>query len=757
VAAELADAYSDGVWLVELAPVTDATHVQLAIAGGLGVREEPPRSVLESLVDAVRDRELLLVLDNCEHVVDSAANVANELLRAAPGLRILATSREGLAIGGEVVFPVPSLSLPLRHHLESPEALLDAESARLFVERARAARADQSLSQRDVAAVAEICHRLDGIPLALELAAARTRVLGVAQIAERLDNRFRLLVQGYRTAPPRHQTLLATLDWSHDLLSAPERTLLRRLAVFSGGFSLESAERVCQLDEVVEHLGSLIDKSLVLADGGRYRMLQTVRQYAVEKLVDAGDHDRMRERHLEWCVALAEQAEADFRGARQAVRLDELDIELDNLRAALGWAAVRPGGAHAMLRIGAALWWFWRERGHSSEGRQWLERALSLEADADKQLRARELDAKVDKQLRARALDAAGALAHSQGAYAAARGLEEHALALWRELGDARGMSVSLNTLGIVAKAEGDHVRASELLCEMLSLARQTGDDARAATALNNLAALAIDQGDYPEARAALEESLTIKRRLGDRVGEVAALHNLGESAFRLTEYRDAARLLADAVALSREMGATPRLAQSLHSLGLTQLRLGDETIAVAHFQEGLRLFVDIGHEWGIALCLEGLSQAPSVRSDPALAIRLVAAATRWRESNGSPLPASEQPELDTALATARSALDARDADRAWSDGWSMPLEDAAAAAMALTVPASDVSPPPSLLTPRELEVAELVSRGLTNRQIGAVLHISKPTADRHVTNILTKLGVTTRAQIATWFVQRRA
>jgi predicted ATPase/DNA-binding CsgD family transcriptional regulator len=747
-AAGLTERFPNGVWLIQLAPIVDPVLVVPTFAAELGIAEEPARPLTNALAATLRARRLLVLLDNCEHVVQACAELVTTLLQACPGVRVLATSREPLNVAGETVWLVPALSVPAP---DAPDAL-ESDAVRLFADRARSAMGEFEVGPHSVSHVAQVCRELDGIPLAIELAAARLRVLGVDQIAARLHDRFRLLSSGYRTAPARHRTLRAVLDWSHDLLLDSERVLLRRLSVFAGGFTLEAADAVSAVDDAFETVASLVNKSLVVADvaPGRFHLLETVRQYAAEKLAAAGEEQATRREHLEWCLDIARQAESELRGAGQADWLDRLDVEHENLRAALRWGLDQPELVERTLELGAALWWFWRERGHASEGRQWLERAL----------RAPEPDAlATPAAVRARALDALGALAHSQGAYAAARGAVESALAIWRAEDDRRGMIASLNTLGIVAKAEGDHARATALLQEMLAQARAVGDRGRVATALNNLAALALDTEDYHAGRELLIESLALKRELGDRVGIVAALHNLGETAFHLGSFDQATSLLEESVALSTALGATHRCAQSLHSLGMTRLRLGNENAAIAELSRALRLFHDMSDEWGIALCLEGLAQAAAARPGNALAVHLFSAAAAWRTANGSPVPPNDRADYERALDAARSALGEARFAAAWASGSRMTLEQAMQAGLALhgAAPVPRDATSDTLLSPREMEVARLVARGQTNRQIALELGISNTTVDRHVSNILDKNSFASRAQVAAWVARSAA
>ncbi len=384
VGAELVEEYPDGVWLVELAALGDSALVPLAAASALGVAEQPGRPPIETVSDFLRPRSLVLVLDNCEHLLDACAVLADSLLRASRRLRVLATSRQALGMGGETAWRVPSLAMPDPARPATAEQLVSYEAARLFVERAKSALPTFGVTKDNAAAVAAVCWRLDGIPLAIELAAARVGMLTVRQIEARLDDRYRLLTGGSRTVLPRHQTLRGLVDWSHDLLSEPERVLLRRLSVFAGGWTLEAAEAVCAFgagegscDDVLELLSELAAKSLVLADEQngqmRYRFLETIRQYGAERLRASGEEAVVRDRHLEWFLALAERGEPELRGPDQVRWLDRLEAEHDNLRAALAWSQLESSSERARaagLRLAGALSWFWRVHSQFSEGRR---------------------------------------------------------------------------------------------------------------------------------------------------------------------------------------------------------------------------------------------------------------------------------------------------------------------------------------------------------------------------------------------------
>lgn len=633
VAADLAEEYPDGVWLVELAPLREPGLVPQAVASALGVREEPGRGLTETLADRLGPRELLLLLDNCEHLVGACAELADALLRACAKLKILDTSREPLGVAGEVTWRVPSLSLPDPGHLPPLEALTQYEGVRLFVDRATLGKPDFKVTGGNALQVARISHRLDGIPLAIELAAARVKVLTVEQIDERLDDRFRLLTGGVRTALPRHQTLRAAVDWSYDLLSLQERLLFGRLSVFAGGFTLEAAERVCSGDgldesEVLGLLSGLVDRSLAVAEErsgkARYSLLNTMRQYAREKLEESGQEALPRTRHLDWCVSLAERAEPELTGPDQAEWLDRLEAEHDNLRAALTWSVNRRAGVEAGLRLGGALWRFWWQRGYQSEGRGWLEQALSAPADGP-------------PAARAKALRAAGVMAGDHADYAASRAFLEESLAIAREFRDAEGVALALGNLGVVARRQGDFAAARPLHEESLALHRQVGEKRGISLSLGNLGVVAMYQGDHEAARAHLEEGLTIDRELGDTFGIAGGLYRLGD-------------------------------------LARTQ---GDYRRATALHHEALALFRELGNKEGVPSSLERLAGVAVAQDDCDRAARLFGAAEALRHAMSAPVPPSERADHEHGVSLARAGLGAEAFEAAWAEGRAMPLERA--------------------------------------------------------------------------------
>jgi len=681
VAVEVLDDYPDGVWLVELAPLADGRLLAQAVASVLGVKEEAGRPVQETLLKFVQDRQLLLVLDNCEHLLPACAELVKQLLQAGPRVKILATSREPLHVAGETTYPVPSLSVPEPRLRLAHTALTQYEAIRLFVDRAKAAQPAFALTAQNASTVADICRHLDGIPLALELAAVRVRALSVEAIAARLSDRFRLLTGGDRTALPRQQTLRACIDWSYDLLTDPERALLRRLAVFAGGWTPEAAEAVgadreATPNNVLNLLTQLLEKSLVVmdAEGRRYRLLETVRQYAQDRLHESGDGEAARERHRDYFLALAEEAEPKLKGAQQAEWLQRLEEEHDNLRAGLSWSLAEAGSG-AGLRLCGALGWFWETRGHFAEGREWCVRVLGKARGEER------------TQERANVLNAAGNLARSQSDYRAARALHEECLAIRRQLGDRIGTAASLNNLGILTYLQGDYPAARALYEESLAIRRELGDRGSMATSLNNLGNVAIGRSDYPTARALHEESLAIRRELGDPGGIALSLLNLGDVAFQQGDYGFARALHEESLTIMRELGDRSGTATSLTNLGNVARDRGDFPAAWALHQEGLVIWRKLGDRRGIAFALEGLALAVAALGNSLRAARIWGAAERLREEIGSPLPPNERPHYDRHVAQARGALgDDAAFDRAWQVGRDLTLEQAIDLGLAETV-----------------------------------------------------------------------
>jgi non-specific serine/threonine protein kinase len=541
---EMLDAYRDGVWFVDLAPLADAALVPSALAQVLGVNEAPAQSLPEALCSALRTSETLLILDNCEHVLDGCVRLIAALLRETAALTVIATSREPLRLPGERAYPVGPLPLP------DPKAdgrtIAGADAVRLFVERARQRRPSFDLQAKQARAVAEICVRLDGIPLAVELAAARVAVLPVEQIVRLLGQRFRLLTGGSR-ALPRQQTLRALIDWSYELLDDAEKALFARLAVFSGGWSLDAASEVCSCesiakDDVVYVLIGLVEQSLVVADedGDRYRMLETIREYAREKLAIGGDADAVRERHCDYFLAFAVHAEAHLAGPEQATWLQRLENEHDNLRSALEHCLVA-GSASAALRLCGALHWFWIMRGYRAEGLDWCVRALASDG----------IDERTSE--RAMALHAAGILAYHLGDLPSARAHHEDSLAIARDLSDRSGIARATIPLGNLRLRQGDLAAAHALCEEALAMSRNLADPRLTLQALTGMGNVAAAKGEYPTAQSLYEESLAIAREWADRVRIAMLLNNLGYLAFQQGQYSAARARHEESLAIRRD------------------------------------------------------------------------------------------------------------------------------------------------------------------------------------------------------------
>jgi predicted ATPase/class 3 adenylate cyclase len=547
---EVLEDYPDGVWLVELAAIADAADVPQATAAVLGVKEDPGGGVVEALVRFVRDRTLLLIIDNCEHVVRGVADLAKRLLQSGAGLRILTSSRDPLQIAGEAVYHLPTLAVPDAEDLKA-DALAQHAAVQLFLDRAVAVQPAFRLTDKLAGPVAEICRRLDGIPLALELAAARTRSLGVDVIAARLDQRFRLLVTGDQTVLPRQRTLRALIDWSHDLLDERERAAFRRLAVFAGGWTLEAAEAIVAGDDiaagdVLDLLASLVEKSLVLmeADSGRYRMLDTVRHYAAERLAESGDARDARSRHLAWYLALAERARPELQGPHQGHWLGELDREKENFLAAHRWCDEAESGVERGLQLVFLLKLYWYQRGLLTLGHR-----VTLEALA----RSRAGDKTVP---RSRGLADVGQFCAFMGRYAEARRYLEESLAIARELGDEKRIAAVLQPLGSVCMGEGDVERAQAVFAEGIEVARSVGNPRQLASVLNSQAQLLRQQNDLTSAAALYGEVIGIVRELGDQESVAIGLLNLAIVAIEKGAHDDGQELLRQAIGIAIETGS---------------------------------------------------------------------------------------------------------------------------------------------------------------------------------------------------------
>ncbi|MFC9970527.1 BTAD domain-containing putative transcriptional regulator [Spirillospora sp. NPDC127200] len=733
--------HPDGVWLVELAGLDGTAgtcgvaRVAETVAAVLDIRDDAapgmPRSGVpadpaERLADALRTRRVLLVLDNCEHVVDAVAALSGRLLRAAPEARILATSQEPLGLAGESVWPVPPLELPHSPADSGPAALRRFSAVRLFEARAAAAVPGFAIDAENARAVAAICRRLDGIPLALELAATRLRALDVHDLAERLDDRFRLLSSGHRGAPARQRTLRAMIDWSWEPLSEPERLVLRRLAVHAEGCTLEAAEEVCAdggdvaSEDVLDLLARLVDRSMVVrADSPgqtRYRLLESIAAYALDRLEEAGETERVRFRHLTFHTELAERAAPRLHGPDQRRWLQRLDAEHGNLRAALE-EAVRRRDADLALRLVNALAWYWYLRGRIGEGRRAFVMALGVRAEADTATRARAeawqngldllgdrtadartpSEAIADPGERARAEWFLSDVLHGAGDLTLSRDLMGRALPVFRRLGDRWGTAAALaveadhalvsgdlgtlersgeaslaifreleerwgqvraiDLLGRLAEIKGDHRRSADLCRDGLRLAEELGLWLQVSLLQSRLGRIALLTGDHAESDRLHERGRSLAAEHGYRPGEAFALTGLALTARRAGRLDDAEAHMRTALAWEREMRYAPGTTLALAELGFTAEQRGDAAAAEELHREALAVAQDTGDPRAVALALEGLAGAAALAGDPAEAARLLGEAAALREFTGAPLPPEERGDVDRITATARSVL----------------------------------------------------------------------------------------------------
>ncbi|MBV9168683.1 MAG: tetratricopeptide repeat protein [Chloroflexi bacterium] len=747
--AVLAD-YRAGIWFVDLAPVTDGQFVPRAVATALAVNEEPTRVLAETLADVIGAQRVLLVLDNCEHVVDACALLADRLLRACPELHILATSREALRTPGETAWRVPSLAVP-QPPVGAPDQLQQVDAVQMFVARATAAQPDFRLTERNADAVAELCRRLDGIPLALELAATRVAILAPEQIVGRLHDRFAVLNAGSRTAVSRHQTLRAAIDWSYQLLSAPEQALFRRLAVFRNPCVLDAVESVCTdgtlpAAAVLGLLAQLVDKSLLMTENPtgpqvRYRMLDTLRAYGLDALRAAHEEPALQLRHAQWFLALAVQAELNVHGPGTVLWLDRLEKEHDDLRAALRWF-IDHGAATTSHRFGGALAEFWHARSYLGEGRAWLGTILALPPSD------------VPVSVRAKVLHGAGLLADWQADFASAQALYEQALALWQDMGEATPAARCLRELGEVLVIRGQHERAGLLLDRALSISRNIPDRREEAATLHSLGLLAIERSDFAGASKRLEEARTLFAELADPRGVARAEARLGHARLAVGDELQAQALWESSLRQARALGDRLSEADCLSFLGSLATRHHDYLEAHRLFAESLTLRQQIGNRDGIATCLRDLALLAARQAEPERACRLGGAAVGLREAIGLPLWRRHDLRPERLRRGRGADLDLARAEAAWLAGRAAPLDRIIEQALNVSEPVRMASPRPQAaagvvpggLTARQAEVLHLVAQGKTDRQIAAELVLSEKTVGRHLDNIFARLGVSSRA-----------
>ena len=678
VAEEMAERFRGGVFFVPLAPVESADQMVTAVSQILRVRERGGQPLLDSLKEhllGTARAPKLLVLDNFEHLV-SAASVVADLVATGADVKVLVTSRSPLHVYGEHEFPVPPLALPDLRALPSFERLPQYESVALFLQRARAVKPDFAVTKENASVIAEICARLDGLPLALELAAARVKLLSPFAMQSRLEKRLQLLTGGALDLPARQRTLRGAIEWSHDLLNEDEKKLFRRLSVFVDGCTLEAVEAVCnaKMDlglDALDGMSSMVDQSLMrqvetAGEEPRFVMLDTIREYALERLAESGDESITRRTHAAYCLVLAEEVGSAREAAviDSAEWLDRCDREHGNLRAALDWLC-RNDEAQWGLRLGGALFGFWERREYISEGREWLEKLLVMPGAAAR-----------DK-VRARAVFAAGVLAGAQKDYAVADALFLESLEINRETGDQWAAAVSLNALAVTALDRRDVAAARALSEQNLELWRKLGDRAAVGRSLSNLASVVKEQGDYPLARSLYDEALSVFREIGDPTAAARVLNKQGDVAREQGDSSEARVLYEQSLATFREFGDRWGMALALADLGNLACDRADFEAAHSLYRESLRTFQELDYKRGVAQLLECFACVAADQGQTRRALELAGAAAALRHSLGTPLRPSEQAKLEASLEAARQKLSDSEGAAAWMDGWARPLEEA--------------------------------------------------------------------------------
>lgn len=777
--------FTGGVYFVPLAAINDPPLVIAAIAQTLGLMEAGNRPLVEAIKSHLRGKQLLLVLDNFEQVLDAAPLVADMMLDV-PGLKALVTSRARLRLRGEHEFSVPPLTMPDTHSLPTVDRLLQYEAVRLFVDRAVALRPSFAVTNENAPAVVEICARLDGLPLAIELAAARIKILSAEAMLAKLQNRLKLLTGGERDLPERQQTLRRAIEWSYDLLDAQEQALFRRIAAFSGSRSLEATEAVCNtasetnagpllpLDiDTVEGVSSLVDKNLLqqaafLGSETRFRMLETIQEYAREKLDESAEGRLLQLRHAEYFLLMAQQAEPELRGPKQVEWLERLEAEHDNFRWALKLAVEQDREETALL-MGSALMPFWRMRGHFSEGRNWLEAALAASS--------------IPGPARAKALMALGTLASSQGDYLRAKAALEESLALFRQLGDKVSIATSLRNLGNESRMQGNYDAARTYFGEGLRIARELDSRWEIAAFLGDLGVVTQTLGDMEASRSLYEESLAIRRGLKDKRGIAMMLVNIGELARSRGAYDEAYALYEEGLGLARELGDRWGIGMVLHNLGHVVFHRGQYRQAFDLLTESLGIFYEMRNKRDIAYCMAALAGVFGAQGQTERAAMLFSAAQVLSNTISAHLDPADQIEYERNLVVTQAQMSPQAWQAAWDRGQVMTLDEAVACALsgdrptehppkpvyttrpldprrvmttgplAITGPLGVTGPLDTGvlgdhyggITDREVDVLRLVAQGLTDNDVAEQLTISPRTVHRHLSSIYSKLSVTTR------------
>jgi predicted ATPase/DNA-binding CsgD family transcriptional regulator len=770
VAADLRDDFTDGVYFVNLASLSDPNLVAATIAHALGLQERGGQLLTQRLNNHLRTKQLLLLLDNFEQVVE-AAPMVGEFLAAAPHLQILVTSREPLHLSGEHEYAVPPLTLPDPHALLPLEHLVEYAAVRLFLARAQAVKADFLLTHENAPTVAVICQRLDGLPLAIELAAARVKLLSPQVLLARLDQRLKVLTGGARDLPARQQTIRAAIEWSYHLLGAGEQALFVQLGVFVGGCTLVAAEAVCKAEgdlsiEVLDGLAALLDKSLLKREEGaagepRFMMLETIREYALERQAVSRRAETLRKQHAEYYLTLAEGSEQHVYGPEHGAWQHQLDTERDNLRAALAWSLSLQGDLEIGLQLAGSLWYGWSPRGFDAEVCSWIEAALK---------RSEGLVPPLTPVLRARALSAIGWMAAFHGEQVRGVRLLDESLVLFRTGGHHAGMAEVLALLARLARDQGNYQRAQALGEESLGLFQEQEMHWGIALALMSLGDVALDQGHIVRATDYFQQALMVSQGEDDRFSSAWSLINLGRIASLQDDLVRAKSVLTDVLAQFRELANLEGVTESLLELGQVARRQGDDNRSAELVAQSLELCRETGNLRNTASCLERLAGLAVSSAQPVRGVSLFGAAEALRESISIPLPPVLRADYDRDVAVARTHLDEVIFAAAWTEGRKLSLNHAIAEAQHMALEAleaqsaagaPDQVPQPTgaapdrlgTLTRRERQVLALIAQGASNRAIADTLVIAERTAEIHVSNILGKLGVASRTQAAAYAV----
>jgi predicted ATPase/DNA-binding CsgD family transcriptional regulator len=750
------DEYRDGVCLVDLAALREQALVPQLVAQVLGVRLVPEKPAYELLIHWVESRNLLLILDNCEYLIEACVQLARQLLSRSSGLKILATSREPFAMAGETIYPIFGLAYPPNDEVDTgrPQDLMQYDAMRFFVEHVRTGNPDFSITSENVCAITEICRRLDGLPLALELASARSNVLTPQQISERLDDRFSLLVSRQRSDPdPRHKTLRAAIEWSHDLLTPLEQVLLRRLSVFPSGFSLGAIEAICagegiECNQVLELLSSLVTKSLAVAHTlqrgeARYSFLETIREFAQEKIISSGEWQTIKNRHLQYYLKLTEEISEKLAGHYQQIWLNWLEGEYDNIRAALSWS-LESNQAEVGLRIAIAIYQFWTIRDDVEEGLVWMERLLAL------------ADESVSPVVRANALAYTAFLAGFRGNTMAQIKYGNEAAIIAEAVGEDGKLILrfALSGMAYGARAAGDYQTEFKVMLRVIQLNRELRDAYQLGVTLSVGSFSAMSLGEYDTAHAMLDESLTLLREAGNTYRIAMALNFSGDLARCEQNYTRAKTAYEESISLLCEIDARRDWASALQNLGHACLHLGDLERAQALFSESLALQLTQQNTPGIAECLIGFAALAVVCGFAASGARILAAAVAIGGQRIVSVWAATRMEYEYYLALILAKLNETALQTELAAGEELSLEQAVVYVQKLPLKeaaAQLARKQLGELTVREREVADRIAQGKTNAEIADELVVSKRTVEKHIAHILIKLGATNRTQIVCW------